>query len=151
MPKIAVSRPAGYGPFSGLPLTKWVAAVRIALGRPGSASAFDGMSSDFLNMNIGRSPAIGHTYIGRISRFGTVAAALSRHHATQTLHDSASRLGPVPLSARATYAAAKSDGSWRPYDRAEDPCLRVCFRSFGSDAQPGADCTTALRPADQHR
>src|SRR4051812_35994731 len=106
MPKIAVSSPEGYGPFSGLPLTKWVAAVRIGLGRPGSASALAGMSSDFLNMNIGRSPEIGVPYIGRILRFGTVLGRTSSHHAAQALHDSASRLAPVPLLPRATYAAA---------------------------------------------
>src|SRR6187431_2325967 len=70
-PKIAVSNPAGYGPFSGLPLTKCVAAVRIGLDRPDNASALDGMSSDFLNMNIVRSPELDAAYIGRIGAFGT--------------------------------------------------------------------------------
>src|ERR1043166_1427464 len=51
-PKAAVSRPAGYGPFSGVPSTSCFAAVGIGLGRPGSASAADGISSFFLNMNI---------------------------------------------------------------------------------------------------
>src|ERR1044072_3426807 len=51
-PKIAVSSPAGYGPFSGRFRTKWLAAVGMALGRPGRASAALGISAFFLNMNI---------------------------------------------------------------------------------------------------
>src|SRR6185295_19687388 len=51
-PNIAVSRPSGYGPFSGRPLTKCLAAVGIGLARPGSASAAAGISAFFLNMNI---------------------------------------------------------------------------------------------------
>src|SRR5947207_1144588 len=51
-PKIAVWKPAGYGPLSGRLRTKWSAAVGIAFARPGKASAADGISSFFLNMNI---------------------------------------------------------------------------------------------------
>src|SRR5579871_4606486 len=52
MPKIAVSRPSGYGPLSGRPLTKWRAAVAIGSLRPGRAVAALGISSFFLNVNI---------------------------------------------------------------------------------------------------
>src|SRR5262252_8962149 len=51
-PKIAVSKPSGYGPLSGRPLTKWRDAVGIGSLRPGNAVAALGISSFFLNVNI---------------------------------------------------------------------------------------------------
>src|ERR1051325_1795372 len=51
-PKIAVSRPCGYGPFRARPLTWWRLAVAIGAARPGKASPGAGMAV-FLNRNIG--------------------------------------------------------------------------------------------------
>src|SRR5215217_7081137 len=85
-PKIAVSSPAGYGPFSGLPLTKCDVAVRIGLGRPGSASALDGMSSDFLKPNMVGPPEIVAAYIGRIGHFGTPSGVTIRLFRAWRLH-----------------------------------------------------------------
>jgi hypothetical protein len=56
MPKIAVSVPAGYGPFSGRRLMKCSLAVGIGLDRPGRAVPGAGISAFFLNMNIAALP-----------------------------------------------------------------------------------------------
>src|SRR5262249_44140242 len=62
MPNTAFSKPAGYGPFSGRCRTKCSRAVGIGVGRPGSASAADGISSFFLNMNMAASPVVWPQY-----------------------------------------------------------------------------------------
>src|SRR4051812_7293753 len=107
-PKIAVSNPAGYGPFSGLPLTKCAAAVRIGSARPGSASALDGMSSDFLKPNMAGSPEIVAAYIGRIDHFGTpsgVTIQPFRHSpASRRRERPPPTLRPVSLPLPTTYA-----------------------------------------------
>jgi hypothetical protein len=58
MPNIALSKPSGYGPFSGRCKTKCSRAVGIGVERPGKASAADGISSFFLNMNMVASPVV---------------------------------------------------------------------------------------------
>src|SRR5262249_38321052 len=61
MPKMAVSWPAGYGPLSGRPLTKWLVAVGVGVARPGSAAPGAGIFNCFLNLNLGRAPVLGST------------------------------------------------------------------------------------------
>src|SRR6266576_51873 len=58
IPNMAVSKPMGYGPLSGRRKMKYATAVGIGVDRPGSASAADGISSFFLNMNMAASPVI---------------------------------------------------------------------------------------------
>src|SRR5882672_3042454 len=58
-PNTARSRPSGYGPFRGRPLTKCCLAVGIAFGRPGSASPGAGIETFFLNMNMAGSIGAG--------------------------------------------------------------------------------------------
>src|SRR5712691_1339023 len=65
MPNIALSKPSGYGPLSGRCKTKCSRAVGIGVERPGSASAADGISSFFLNMNMAASPVGRRLNIGR--------------------------------------------------------------------------------------
>ena len=51
-PNIAVSRPSGYGPFSGRLETKCFEAVGIGLPRPGSASSGFGRLSFLFSMSL---------------------------------------------------------------------------------------------------
>src|SRR5262245_1204464 len=72
-PKTAVSVPSGYGPFSGRPLMKWVAAVGIGSARPLSAVSAVGISG-FLreeSMGVTRGPGADDIDIG--------ARAATRH------------------------------------------------------------------------
>src|SRR6188474_541997 len=128
-PKIAVSSPAGYGPFSGLPLTKCDVAVRIGLGRPGSASALDGMSSDFLKPNMVGPPEIVTAYIGRIGHFGTASGLTIRLFRRMALHTrlpTRSFPGALFPSRCQRLMLRPSNVVWRPYADAEDTDRRAC-------------------------
>src|SRR5215470_18016872 len=80
MPNMAVSKPSGYGPLSGRCNTKCSRAVGIGVERPGKASAADGISSFFLNMNMVASPVVAGPIYARRGRSASVFKPLAPSH-----------------------------------------------------------------------
>ncbi len=138
MPNIAVSKPAGYGPLSAAVKMKCSRAVGIGVGRPGSASAADGISGFFLNVNMARSPRTRRLYIGQRVQSHGRAYPITRLRSVSSQHGSAMRVTIAGVADERLLLASENDQ--------ERPGRKDCPDSGAQDA-PSPDPTARLRCA----